>query len=259
MILSRIIEEKRKEVDLSRDRMPIGELKKEAMKIRVTGSFKKSISRPHHMNLIAEMKKASPSKGIIRGDFNPAKIAVAYQANGASAISVLTDERFFEGRPEYIKVVKENSSLPVLRKDFIIDEYQIYESVVLGADAILLISDILSFNDMKAYYDLAVSLGLDVILEVHDQEDLEKAVKTGGGIIGINNRDLGTFRTDLATTQKLVSLIPPHKVIVSESGIKTHEDLMFLKSIGVHAVLIGEAFMEASDIGQKVKELLRNG
>jgi indole-3-glycerol phosphate synthase len=209
------------------------------------------------VNLIAEIKKASPSRGIIRGDFNPAKIAMTYQANGASAISVLTDERFFEGRLEHMKTVKEHVSLPVLRKDFIIDEYQIYESVRSGADAILLIAEILSGSELGSFYNLAVSLGLDVLVEVHNEEDVEKALGCQAGIIGINNRDLHTFKVDLAVTQKLLRMIPPGKVRVSESGIKTYEDVMFLKSMGVNAVLIGEAFMEASDIASKMREIMR--
>ena len=257
MILSRIIEEKRREVEEAKRQKPIEELSKEVSGICVKSSFKKNIARPHHINLIAEIKKASPSKGILRGDFNPIKIGVTYQANGASAISILTDERFFEGRLEYIKKVKDNVSLPILRKDFIIDEYQIYESVAAGADAILLIAELLSSNEMTKLYNLASSLGLDVLMEVHKEEDVEKALATGCSIIGINNRDLHTFKVDLAVTQKLIRIIPQNKVRVSESGIRTYEDVMFLKSLGVNAVLIGEAFMEAGDIAAKMREILR--
>ena len=257
MILSRIIEEKRREVEEAKERKSLEDLIREVKGICVKSSFKKNISRPHHINLIAEIKKASPSKGILRGDFNPAKIAITYQANGASALSVLTDERFFEGRLEYINKVKESISLPVLRKDFIIDEYQIYESVAAGADAILLIGEILSTNEMTGFYELATSLGLDVLTESHTEEDLEKALASGASIIGINNRDLHNFRVDLSVTQKLVRLIPQNKVRVSESGIRTHEDVMFLKSLGVNAVLIGEAFMESSDIAAKMRELMK--
>ncbi len=257
MMISRIIEEKRRVVDEAKRLKTKEELIKEVSHISVNSSFKKNISRPHHINLIAEIKKASPSKGIIRGDFNPTKIAMTYQANGASAISVLTDERFFEGKLEYIKTVKDTVSLPVLRKDFIIDEYQIYESVAVGADAILLIADLLSVSEMTGFYQLATSLGLDVLLEVHNEEDIDKAVATGGEIIGINNRDLHTFKVDLAMTQKLIRLIPAHKIKVSESGIKSYEDVMFLKSLGINAVLIGEAFMEASDISAKMREIMR--
>lgn len=257
MILSKIIEHKRREVEEAKRTRPIEGLIKEVKGLCVRSSFKKNISRPHHINLIAEIKKASPSKGILRGDFNPTKIASTYQANGASAISVLTDERFFEGKLEYIKKVKESVSLPVLRKDFIIDEYQIYESVTVGADAILLIAELLSSNEMIGLYDLASSLGLDVLMEVHTEEDVEKALSTGGAIIGMNNRDLHNFKVDLAVTQKLIRMIPQSKIKVSESGIRTYEDVMFLKSLGVNAVLIGEAFMEAGDIAAKMREMMR--
>ena len=257
MIISRIIEEKRRVVEESKRAKPMEDVVREAKNIYVKSSFKKNISRPHHINLIAEIKKASPSKGILRGDFNPVKIAITYQANGASAISVLTDERFFEGKLEYIKKIKENISIPILRKDFIIDEYQIYESVVAGADAILLIADILSTNELVGFYNLATTLGLDVLIEVHNEEEVEKALATDGGIIGINNRDLHTFKVDFGVTQKLSRLIPQNKVRVSESGIKSHEDVMFLRSLGINAVLIGEAFMEASDIAAKMREIMR--
>lgn len=257
MILSRIIEEKRRVVEEAKRLRPQEELAKQIESSPARSSFKKYISRPHHINLIAEIKKASPSRGIIRGDFNPAKIAMTYQANGASAISVLTDERFFEGKLEYIKTVKEHVSLPVLRKDFIIDEYQIYESVAAGADAILLIAEILAPAELSAFYNLAVSLGLDVLVEVHNEEDVDKALASGAAVIGINNRDLHTFKVDLNITQKLLRMIPAGKIRVSESGIKTYEDVMFLKSMGINAVLIGEAFMEASDIAAKMREIMR--
>ncbi len=257
MILSRIIEEKRRVVEEAKRAKSKEELVREIKNISVQSSFKKSISRPHHVNLIAEIKKASPSKGILRGDFHPVKIAVTYQAHGASAVSVLTDERFFEGKLEYIKMVKENISLPVLRKDFIIDEYQIYESVAAGADAILLIADLLSANEMNGFYALATSLGLDVLMEVHNEEDVEKALATGGHIIGMNNRDLHTFKVDLGVTQKLVRLLPANTIKVSESGIKSYEDVMFLKSLGINAVLIGEAFMEAADIAATMRDIMR--
>src|SRR3989338_6149504 len=176
MILSRIIEEKRRVIEEARRLKTIEALIKEAKAIYVKSTFKKNISRPHHINLIAELKNASPSKGILRGDFNPVKIAITYQANGASAVSVLTDERFFEGRLEYIKKVKENVSLPVLRKDFFIDEYQVYETVAAGGDAIILICEILSTDEIIKFRELAHSLGLDCLVEIHNEEDLEKAL-----------------------------------------------------------------------------------
>lgn len=257
MILSRIIEEKRRVVEEAKRAKSEADLLKEVKNVCVRSAFKKNIARQHHINLIAEIKKASPSRGIIRGDFNPVKIAVTYQANGASAISVLTDERFFEGRLEYINKVKEYTSLPVLRKDFIIDEYQIYESVAAGADAIILIAELLSTAETAKMFGIASSLGLDVLVETHNEEDVEKAVAAGASIIGINNRDLHTFKVDLGVTQKLIRHIPPAKIKVSESGIKSYEDVMFLKSLGVNAVLIGEAFMEADDIASKMREIMR--
>jgi indole-3-glycerol phosphate synthase len=257
MILSRIIEEKRNVVEEAKRARPIEDIIRSIKNVSVKSQFKKNISRPHHINLIAEIKKASPSKGILRGDFNPVKIAMTYQATGASAISVLTDERFFEGRLEYITKVRENVSIPILRKDFFIDEYQIYETVAAGADAILLICEILSIAELTRFYNIANELGLDCLVEVHNEEDIEKALAIGAAIIGINNRDLHTFKVDLGVTQRLIRMIPQNKVIVSESGIKRYEDVMFLKSLGVNAVLIGEAFMEADDIAAKMREMMK--
>jgi len=257
MILSKIIGEKRKEIERRQIELPLTELKVRAGKIYLKSSFKRNVARPHHINLIAELKKASPTRGIIRGDFNPLKIALTYQANGASALSVLTDERFFEGKLETLKELKERITIPLLRKDFIIDEYQIYESLVNGADAILLIAQILRNEELSHFYKLSKDLGMDVLVEVHNEEDVEKALKTGASIIGINNRDLNTLKVDIAVTQRLVRLIPESKVKVSESGIKTYEDVMFLKSLGINAVLIGEAFMESDDIAQKMRQIMR--
>jgi indole-3-glycerol phosphate synthase len=257
MIISQIIENKRIEVDKAKAKKPLAEILKEIKDIRLANHFKKNISRPHHINLIAEAKKASPSRGVIREDFQPCKIAAAYQANGAQAISVLTDEKFFQGKLEYIKKIKECASLPVLRKDFIIDEYQIFESILAGADAILLISELLSEGELKRFHEVASSFCLDVLVESHSEEDIDKALKCGASIIGINNRDLHTFKVDLGVTQRLIKRIPAHKTIVSESGIKTYEDVMFLKSLGVNALLIGETFMESADIAAKMRELFR--
>ena len=257
MILSKIISEKRKEVERARALMSEQKLKELAQKTYVKSAFKRNIARPHHINLIAELKKASPYRGIIRGDFNPLKIALTYQANGASALSVLTDERFFEGNLKILKELKGKVTLPLLRKDFIIDEYQIYESLYWGADAILLIAHILTEEELANFYRIAKDMGMDVLVEVHNEEDMDKALKSGASIIGINNRDLTTFRIDLSTTQRLVRLIPENKIKVSESGIKTYEDVMFLKSLGIDAVLIGEVFMEADNIATKMREVMR--
>jgi len=256
-MLTKIIEWKKKEVEKAWKRVPLDELIKKAESICVKSAFKKNISRKNHINLIAELKKSSPSRGVIRADFDPLKIAFTYQVTGASAISVLTDERFFDGKLEYLKMLKERVTIPLLRKDFIIDKYQIYESVVHGADAILLIAHILTQAELNNYLGIAKGLGLDVLVEAHNEEDIEKAVKSHASIIGINNRDLTSFNVDISTTERLIHLIPENKVIVSESGIETYEQVMFLKSIGVNAVLIGETFMRAENIADKVRDLIR--
>ena len=257
MILSKIINEKRKEIEKAREAMPEDKLKAAAKKIYIKSPFKKAISRPHHINLIAELKKASPTKGIIRGNFNPLQIALTCQAQGASALSVLTDERFFAGNLKILKELKQKVTLPLLRKDFIIDEYQIYESLCNGADAILLIADILSAEELSNFLKITKELGMEALVEVHNEEDVEKAIKTGAAIVGINNRDLHTFKVDLSVTQRLIRMLPENKIKVSESGIKTYEDVMFLKSLGVDAVLIGEAFMGSTDIAQAMRDIMR--
>jgi indole-3-glycerol phosphate synthase len=257
MILSKILEEKRREVDEAQKRISMGELKKKAEGLYISSMFKKNISRKGHVNLIAEIKKSSPSQGIIRADFDPLKIALTYYAAGASAISVLTDERFFDGKLEYLTMVKERVTIPVLRKDFIIDEYQIYESAAAGADAVLLIAQILTREELNRYAGISKDMGMDVLVEVHNEEDVDKALASPASIIGINNRDLATFNVDITTTQRLIRLVPDTKVIVSESGIETYEQVMFLKSLGVNAVLIGETFMRAENIGEKVRELMK--
>lgn len=257
MILSKIIEEKRREIDRAQKQFPLNDLKEKAAGIYIKSAFKKNISRRGHVNLIAEIKKSSPSKGLIRADFDPIRIALTYQASGASAISVLTDERFFDGKLEYLKQVKERVTIPVLRKDFIIDEYQIYESLVNGADALLLIAQILTQEELTRYLNLTKELGMDALVEVHNEEDVEKSVNSNAVIIGINNRDLTNFDVDISTTQRLIRLIPDTKIIVSESGIETYEQVMFLKSLGVNSVLIGETLMRSENIGEKVRELIR--
>ncbi|MCK4851779.1 MAG: indole-3-glycerol phosphate synthase TrpC [Candidatus Omnitrophica bacterium] len=256
MILHKIIEKKRAEVDAARAKVPLSELKEKTRSLCTRSMFKKNISRKGHINLIAEIKRSSPSKGIIRGDFNPSQIAWEYQAAGASAISVLTDERFFDGKLEYLNMIKERVSVPVLRKDFIISEYQVYQSAANGADAILLIARLLTLEELIDYQDIARESGLDCLVEVHNEEEVEKAVKARSAVIGINNRDLSTFNVDFSNTERLIRHIPEDRIIVSESGIKSYEQIMFLKSLGVSAVLIGEILLRANNIGRKVRELL---
>lgn len=203
------------------------------------------------MAIIGELKKASPSKGVLRADFDPIKLAKDYEDGGIAALSILTEKHFFHGRDEYIHMVKKEVDLPILRKDFIIDPWQIYESRLLGADAILLIAKILTDEEITRFQIIAELLGMETIVEIHDMEDLDKALKIEASIIGINNRDLTTFNVDLKNTQRLIGYIPEDRLVVSESGISTREDMEYLKDIGVDAVLIGEAFMTCPDICSK--------
>jgi indole-3-glycerol phosphate synthase len=208
------------------------------------------------IRLIAEVKKASPSKGLIRPDFDPVAIARRYEETGASAISVLTDEKYFQGKLEYLTAIRETVQLPLLRKDFIIDRMQVYESRAAGADAILLIVAALPIGDLHALLSLTRDLGMDALVEVHTEPELCAALSVGAEIIGINNRDLQTFETKLETTIELAPKVPPDKVLVSESGINTRADVERLMAAGVDAILVGESLMREPDPGTKVKELL---
>ena len=259
MILTEIIEEKRKEIESSKSKISQEELVSRVNNLkscRRHNLFKNSISKPNKIHLIAEVKKASPSAGVIREDFDPVKIASIYEANGASAISVLTDEKFFKGKLSDLESIKKSVSLPVLRKDFIIDEYQIYESILAGADAALLIADLLSIEELNKFIEIGRQFHIDFLVEVHSEEDVKKAMDSECEIVGINNRDLHTFKVDIKTTPRLLKILPEKKIVVSESGIKTRKDVSYLKSLGVNAVLIGEVFMGSDDIGKKVRELI---
>lgn len=208
------------------------------------------------ISIIAEIKKASPSRGIIRKDFDPLAIAQVYEQHGAAAISILTDQKFFQGDLRYLQQVRDITSIPLLRKDFIIDAYQIYEARVAGADAVLLIAAALSQAELTDFFCLASTLGLHVLLEVHNREELERALLTDAPIIGINNRNLKTFKVDLSVTTQLAHQIPHDRVIVSESGIHDVRQLRFLKGLRVNAVLVGEALMAKEDIGGAFQELV---
>ena len=218
--------------------------------------FREAVSRPGRVNLIAEIKKASPSRGVIRDDFHLQHLAQIYVDEGAAAISVLTDEKFFQGRPEYIKELSQRFAVPLLTKDFIIDELQIYEARGQGASAVLLIAAILSEAQMRDMIAVASHLGLDCLVEVHNEQELESALAAGAEIVGINNRDLHTFTVDFKVSEELLPRIPEDKVIVVESGIKSHEDVRRFTELGAHAVLIGETFMSAPDVRAKVREVM---
>ena len=253
--LESIISYKRKEIERDKIGKPLEALKSKIKKLPPTRNFKEAITKKGP-NLIAEIKRASPSRGVIRKEFNPAEIAKIYQEHGASAISVLTTEKFFCGSLDFLSQVKKVTSIPILQKDFIVDEYQIYQARANEADAILLITSILVEAQINTFLECARSLGLACLVEVHSKGDLSKALASKTRIIGINNRDLNTLATDLSTTVTLSKLIPKDRILVSESGVETHEDIEKLQECGVKAILVGESLMKAPDIGAKLKELL---
>ena len=211
--------------------------------------------RGSRVQLIAEVKKASPSRGVLCPNFNPVELAKTYAQGGATAISVLTDEKHFQGSIDHLTAIRKDVKLPLLRKDFIIDTYQVYESRACGADALLLIVAILSQEQLEELLSLSHSLGLKCLVEVHSEGEVERALLSGAEIIGTNNRDLNTFTTDINTTRRLLPLIPPRRIVVSESGIKSRSDVEKLKDWGVNAVLVGEALVTSGDILSKMKEL----
>jgi len=263
MYLDRIVSTKIKEVEALSQTFNLAQAEREIAAMPATRGFREAVTsrKNRDMGLIAEVKKASPSKGLIRADFNPAAIARGYEAGGADCLSVLTDTDYFQGSGAYLQEVREAVSLPLLRKDFIIDEKQIYEARLLGADAVLLIAAILTPAQLSAFTDTAASLGLDVLIEIHDRAELEAVLGTGKALqnhvlIGINNRNLRTFETSLNTTAELVELIPQGVPVVSESGIAGPEDIEYLKGTRAVGVLVGEYLMRQPDVEAAVNGLL---
>ena len=256
MILDTIIAHKQKELQIEAEQVPLATLKSKLANLPPTKDFRAAIAQFGNINLIAEVKKKSPSKGIIREDFDPIQIAETYAKNGAAAISVLTDVRFFDGRLDYLSSIRQVVDVPLLRKDFTIDPYHIYQARVAGADAILLIVAALTKDQLREFMDIAASLSLASLVEVHTDTELEIALDVGAEIIGINNRDLRTFHTDLATTFSLREFLPTGKVVVSESGIYTRADVESLREAGVNAILVGESLMRSPDIGEQVRKLI---
>ncbi|MBU3218015.1 indole-3-glycerol phosphate synthase TrpC [Clostridium estertheticum] len=242
-ILDEIVKNKILQIENEKIQKPLESLTN--IEHRVIRNFGKALSK-NGLSIIAEVKKASPSKGLIDPNFDPIKTALNYEKYGVDAISVLTEKKYFLGDDKNIGLVKKNTSMPILRKDFIIDKYQIYQSIALGADAILLIAAVLK-DKLKSYFELATSLGLHCLVEVHNSFEIELALECGSKIIGINNRDLSNFHVDIHTTEKLMKYIPNDKIVVSESGISSIGDVLYLKSIGASAVLIGESFMRSPD------------
>lgn len=257
MFLDKIVATKRVEVE-AMSSFSIAEAEKLIAQLSPCLGFEQALTtrKNRSVGLIAEVKKASPSKGLIREDFDPVGLAQAYEQAGADCISVLTDVSYFQGSNDYLQAVRKAVNVPLLRKDFTIDPKQIYEARLLGADAILLIAAILTTAQMKQYLALAKDLGLDALVEVHDREELDRALELDTQLIGINNRNLHTFVTDLGTTETLIKAMPSGKTIVSESGISSVEDMAYVQQVGAHAVLIGEHFMRQPVVEQAVHQLM---
>jgi len=258
MILEQIVADTRLELRARKRAVPLAELQRLVLTQSPPLDFASAL-RGERIRFIAEVKKASPSKGIIRSDFDPVEIAQIYANNGASAISVLTESSYFHGNLSYLKDIKDalgNKGLPLLRKDFIHDSYQVYESRAYGADSLLLIVAILTPVKLVELIALSHELGMSCLVEVHNKAELEIALRGGAGIIGINNRNLKTFTVDAAITERLRNLIPQNRIVVSESGIKNRSDMEKMKEWGVDAVLVGEALMSAPDIAAKMTELM---
>jgi len=258
MFLDNIVAVKREEVEALKERTSVAALEREIAGMPATLGFRAALveraKRP--TALIAEVKKASPSKGLIRPDFDPVAIAQSYEAAGADCLSVLTDEPHFQGSNAYLTAVRAAVKLPLLRKDFTIDPIHIYEARAIGADAILLIAAILTKDELKSYLAEAASLGLDAIVEVHDRAELDVALDIGADLIGINNRNLKTFVTDLAVTEELLRDIPADRFVISESGLSKPEDIVRVRNAGARAVLIGEHFMRQPDVEDAVVALM---
>lgn len=260
-ILDKILAVKREEVAAAQATKPLAAVRAEAEAQSPTrdfvGAIRSKVSRGGTAiaAIIAEIKKASPSKGVLREDFRPAEIAASYESHGAACLSVLTDRQFFQGAPEYLQAARASCQLPVLRKDFMIDPYQIYEARAMGADAILLIVAALSVVQMQEMEAIANSLGMAVLVEAHNGEEVNDALRLNTPLIGINNRNLRTFEVSLDTTLAQLARIPADRIVVTESGILTADDVTRMRDRGVHAFLVGEAFMRAHDPGAQLSQL----
>lgn len=257
-ILQKILNRKAEEIAACRARVSFGEIRQRAATADAPRGFVAALRRriaAGQAGVIAEIKKASPSKGVLREHFDPTAIAQSYAAGGATCLSVLTDIDFFQGADVYLQQAREACALPVLRKDFMLDPYQVHEARAIGADCILLIVAALADTQMAELAELADQLGMDVLVEVHDAEELERALKLSCRMIGINNRNLRTFETRLETTLELLDRIPSDRLVVTESGILVPSDVALMRQHQVNAFLVGEAFMRADDPGQRLSEL----
>lgn len=257
MILDDIVAYKREELAEQKKATSLLQLQESQLFAESVPSFLHALRDRHGRTIIAEVKKASPSKGVIRADFDPLQLAKTYEASGAAAISVLTEKKFFQGSLDYLRRIREQVALPLLRKDFLFDPYQVYEARAFGASAILLIVAILTDGQIAELSEVARSLGLDCLVEVHNEPELARALACGVSILGINNRDLRTFHTTIETSERLMRLVPAGVTVVSESGLSRNDQLARLEAQGVRAFLIGETFMAAPDPGAPLREMLR--
>jgi len=254
-VLEKICADKRDDVNIKKSLRDIGEIQDLAQAQPAPRGFINALKNKETA-LIAEVKKASPSKGVIRADFDPVNIAQTYEENGAACLSVLTEKKYFQGHDEYFIAIRNNVSLPMLRKDFMVDEYQIYESRALGADCILIIMASLTDDEAGLFYETATTLGMDVLFEVHDEEEMKRALALKPKMLGVNNRNLKTLNVDLGTGLTLATQIPDDILKVAESGIYTNADIQKFKNVGYNSFLVGESLMREDDIGQAVKTLL---
>jgi len=255
-VLEKIVAHKRNEIDAAKDRCPAEQLETLLHGAPPVRDFTAALASAEGMALIAEVKKASPSAGLIRSDFDPVEIARTYERHGAHCISVLTDEKFFSGRLEYLTAIRSAVSAPVLRKDFLIDRYQVLEARVAGADCVLLIAECLDQRTLRDLFSYAAELGMQALVEIYDPENLERVLELGGGLLGINNRNLKTFETDLEHSIRLGIPVAGQTLLISESGIRSRDDVERLLHAGVRAILVGETLMRADDIGIKIAELI---
>jgi indole-3-glycerol phosphate synthase len=257
-VLDKIIASKHREIEAAKAAQPEAQVRAAAEQATSPRDFFAALAAPGPIKLIAEVKKASPSAGVIRADFNPVEIARIYEQHDAACLSVLTDEPFFQGRLEYLRDIRPAVTVPVLRKDFVLDKYQVYEARAAGADAVLLIAECLDDCHLRALHNEIVALGMTPLVELYEPANLQRVLDAGATLIGINNRNLHTFKTDLEHTLRLREQVPDECVLVAESGIRTRADVLRLQAAGVNAMLVGETLMAQPDIGAAVDVLLGN-